>query len=127
MYIGNYRPSSLTQVQPVQDLSGIKVGQLVAVFNEDKETEPWIGKLEDIFEDNVTVVWMEGGYTKKWSTAKITDPANRRRKVEWKDTISKSSIILYAFELTAIQEVLEKPLSSTCKKRMKRNARTWTT
>ncbi len=101
MYIGNYRPSSLTQVQPVQDLSGIKVGQLVAVFNEDKETEPWIGKLEDIFEDNVSVVWMEGGYTKKWSTAKITDPANRRRKVEWKDTISKSSIILYAFELTA--------------------------
>ncbi len=76
VYIGNYRPSSLTQVQPVQDLSGIKVGQLVAVFNEDKETEPWIGRLEDIFEETVSIVWMEGGYT---NTAKIADPTNRRK------------------------------------------------
>ncbi len=47
----------------------------------------------------VNVVWLEGSYTKKWKEAKVQDPINRRKKIDWKDTVPKSSIILFDFEL----------------------------
>ena len=44
---------------------------------------------------------MEGGYTKAWRVAKQLEPKNRRKKIDWKDIVLKSSIILSDFKLTA--------------------------
>ena len=52
--------------------------------------------------DNMDVIlWYEGTYTSAWRPWKIRDPKNRRRIVDWTDTIPKTSIILFAFKLTA--------------------------
>ncbi len=63
--------NSSSSCMHVQDLSNICVGQLVAVFNNDEATEPWIGILENIHDDNVTVEWNEGSYRKRWNPAFI--------------------------------------------------------
>ena len=52
-------------------------------------------------ESDVEIVWLEGEYNRSWKPAKQRDPSNRSRMVEWRDTIPKSSIILFNFELTA--------------------------
>ena len=88
-------------MQPGVDISALTVDQLVAVQCENCELEPLIARVEGIKQDNVEVVWMEGGYTKAWRVAKQLDPKNRRKKIGWKDTIPKSSIILFDFKLTS--------------------------
>jgi len=57
--------------------------------------------VEGIKQDNVEVLWMEGGYTKTWRVVKQLDHNNHRKKFEWKDIIPKSSIILFEFKLTS--------------------------
>ena len=56
--------------------------------------------VERIKQDNVEVVWMEGGY-KSWRVAKQLDPKNRRKKFDGKDIVPKSSIILFDFKATS--------------------------
>ena len=57
--------------------------------------------MESLEERSVDVVWLEGGYGKKWRTAKVPDPGNKRKKIEWRDKVLKDSIILFDFQLTA--------------------------
>jgi len=47
--------------------------------------------------ENIEIMWLEGSYSKPWKTAKRKQG---RYMVEWKDTVPKSSIILFDFELT---------------------------
>ena len=65
------------------------------------ELEPLVVIVEGIKQDNVEVVWMEGGYTKAWRVAKQLDPKNRRKKFDWKDIVPKASIILFNIKLTS--------------------------
>jgi len=76
-------------VQPGVDISALTVYQLVAVRCENCELEPLVAIVEGIKQDNVEVVWMEGGYTKAWSVAKQLDPKNCRNKFDWKDITPK--------------------------------------
>ncbi len=99
MHVGKHQ--STARVRPVQDTSALEIGNLVAIYSEDPESEPWIGRLEGITNTMVDVVWLEGSYTKKWKEAKVQDPITRRKKIDWKDTVPKSSIILFDFELTS--------------------------
>ena len=48
-------------------------------------------------DDSVEVVWLEGGWNKEWKESKIR---KGRKLEEWRDTVCKESIILYAIELT---------------------------
>ena len=69
----------------------------MALFTECLRDAPWIGRVEKIAEDTVDVAWLDGGYRKPWK------PATRRegrRVVPWKDTVSKATVILFAFPLT---------------------------
>ena len=68
---------------------------------ENCELEPLVSIVERIKQDNVEVVWMEGGYTKAWRVAKQLDPKNHRKKFDWKDIVPKSSIIMFDFKLTS--------------------------
>jgi len=84
-------------VQEVDDLRGLKSGHLVAFHTESLEESPWIGKVVATKKNQVTVVWMEGGYNKP---LKIAKRQVRGKLVEWTDNVDKCSIILYGFELT---------------------------
>jgi len=68
---------------------------------ENCELEPLYAIVEGIKQDNVEVVWMEGGYTKAWRVAKQPDPKNRRKMFDGKDIVPKSSIVLFDFKLTS--------------------------
>ena len=56
--------------------------------------------VEGIKQDNVEVLWMEGGYTKTWRVVKQLNH-NNNGKFEWKDIVPKSSIIMFDFKLTS--------------------------
>ena len=60
-------------------------------------TEPAIARLAAINEDTVDVIWFKGGYSTAWEPYILY---TGKRKMEWKDKVPKSSIILYDFELT---------------------------
>ena len=81
------------------DISTLCVGDLVAV-NCENSREPAIGSCTEIFEEDIEIVWMEGDYTSAWKTWKIRDPKNRRKIIEWRDSIPKLSILLFGFTLT---------------------------
>ena len=101
VYTGNYRQPSTTQVQTVLDLSGLEIGHLVVVNCANCDLEPLLGKVISINGEEVTIVWLEGHYNSSWRTSKQVDPANKRKKIDWTDTIPLNSIILYDFKLTS--------------------------
>ena len=101
------------------DLSSLEVGHLVALFTEQLSDAPWIGKVDKIEEETVDVTWLDGGYRKPW---KVATRREGRKVVQWKDTVSKDSIILFAFQLTKANRLsaeavrnLQKIYSDMCK------------
>ena len=50
--------------------------------------------------DDIHIMWLIGEYGKQWKTSKQRDPTNRNRLIDWTDTISRSSTVLFDFELT---------------------------
>ena len=58
---------------------------------------PWLGRCTNVEDDTLEVVWMEGSWNKPWKEMKHKQG---RKLVEWRDTISKETVILYAIELT---------------------------
>ena len=84
----------------VTDTSELSKGHLVAVNCENCDKEPLIARVLEVQEEEVDIVWLEGEYSKAWRVAKHRDPSDRRRMVDWRDSIPKSSIILFDFELT---------------------------
>ena len=110
VYTGGYRKPSTTAVQCVQDLSGVQIGHLVAVYSDDQQIEPWIGRVTAILEEEIEVIWLEGNYNSKWKNAKKKDPINKRKQIDWMDLIPKNSIILFAFELTTTSHLRKKTI-----------------
>lgn len=53
----------------MDDLTGLQSGHLVALRTESLKGTPWIGKVIATKQNQVTVVWMEGGYSKPWKVA----------------------------------------------------------
>ena len=73
---------------------------MLAIYCENSDQEPAIASCLGIREDCLEVIWYEGSYTTSWKPWRIRDPKNRRKIIDWTDTIPKSSVILFAFELT---------------------------
>ena len=97
IYTGPYHRST---VLSVMDISQLTRGNLVAVNCDNCDKEPLITRVVEIYDAEVEIVWLEGEYSKSWKTAKHRDPNDRRRMVEWKDKIPKSSTMLFDFKLT---------------------------
>lgn len=74
----------------------IQEGSVVALLTETREEAPWLARVKEVEGDIVTLVWLEGGYTTKWKTARMKVG---RRMVDWEDTVSRRSIILSGFRL----------------------------
>lgn len=104
MYTGPYR-SKKRRVEIECDLSTLSTGQLVAVHCENCDKEPLLGKVRDISGDDIHIVWLDGEYSKQWKISKQRDPTNRKKLIDWTDTIPRSSIILFDFELTAAKHL----------------------
>ena len=77
----------------------------MAVHCENCDKEPLLGKVREICEDDIHIVWLDGEYTKQWKESKQRDPKNRKKFIDWTDTIPRSSIILFDFELTATKHL----------------------
>ena len=75
---------------------------------ENWDKEPVLGRVENILSDTVEIVWLDGDYQTAWKTARHRDPTHKGRMVDWRDTIPKSSIILFAFTLTAKNHLRKK-------------------
>jgi len=58
------------QVQEVDDLAGLEIGDLVALRTETLHNAPWIGRVTGMEEDKISLVWMEGDYNKQWKATK---------------------------------------------------------
>ena len=74
----------------------IQEGSIVALLTETLDEAPWLAKIKRVDEDTVTLVWLEGDYSKKWKTARVKVG---RRAVDWEDRISKTSILLSGLKL----------------------------
>ena len=81
----------------MRSLDSLKEGHLVAVLCEETTTEPLIGEVRSLAEDKIEIAWLKGSYTTAWTTWVLYEG---RKKVEWRDSIPKTSVILYDFELT---------------------------
>ena len=88
----------------------VSVGHLIAVDCENCDLEPLLGKVLKVMDNDVEIVWLEGAYNKTWKGAKQRDPQNKRKLVDWTDTIPKASIILFDFELTSTNHLRKKTI-----------------
>ena len=61
-----------------------------------------------IEESEIKIVWLEGAYNKSWKVAKTRDPKNKRKLIDWMDTIPKSSVILFDFEFITTNHLRKK-------------------
>ena len=75
---------------------GLHRFQLVAVYC-NEGTQPAIAKITAIDDNHINVIWLKGSYTTAWEPYILYEG---RRRVDWKDNLAKSSILLYDFELT---------------------------
>ena len=65
VYIGSHQLSSV-RIRRVEDHSGLKEAQFVAVNTVEKEGKPTIGKVLKVREMDVVVQLMKGGYSSSW-------------------------------------------------------------
>ena len=79
------------------NLPGLSVGHIVAVHSTSVEEAPWLGKVTEVGDNKVEIIWMEGGWTKPWREMKVK---KGRKMVEWRDRICNETVILYAIDLT---------------------------
>jgi hypothetical protein len=110
MYSGGYR-NKRHEVQSVNDTSLLAIGHLVAIDCENCDKEPLLGKVLKIEESEIKIVWLEGAYNKSWKVAKTRDPTNKRKLIDWRDTIPESSVILFDFEFTTTNHLRKKSIN----------------
>ena len=70
----------------------------MAVLTETLAEAPWLARVEEVKENDLLIVWMEGSYNKSWKPATIR---KGRRIVEWNDTVPIHTVILSGFTLNA--------------------------
>ena len=99
MYTGTYRrPNATTRnVVTVDNINLIEPDNLVALNVLNCDQRPLVARVIDVSHDNLDIVWLEGSYTRPW---KISKRKEGRAMVDWTDTVPKSSVILFDFQLT---------------------------
>ena len=107
MYIGRYQPPQ-NLITTVENTSNLEIGHLVAIHCEDCPTEPAIGEVTDIGIDDINLKWMEGTYSTAWHYYKILDARDRRKKVDWIQSVPRSSILLFNFTFTKTNHLKKK-------------------
>ena len=70
----------------------------MTVLTETLAEAPWLARVEEVKENDLLIVWMEGTYNKSWKPATIHKGI---RIVEWNDTVPIHTVILSGFTLNA--------------------------
>ena len=97
--IGKQGVVNLKAIEDVNSYEALAVGNFVVVNLADCEEgdEPYIGKVTEVKESTVDIVWMRGSYTRPWK--EYTTGAGRNLKQRM-DTIPIQSILMFGFTLT---------------------------
>ena len=69
----------------------------IALNVENCHLQPLIAKVLEVNAETTDVVWLEGNYKKSW---KMTKKKEGCTLVDWVDSVLKSSVILFDFQLT---------------------------
>ena len=83
-------------------MSSLEEGQLVALNVINCNLRPLLGKITKVHSCDLDIIWLEGSYTRPWKVAKKKEG---RIIVDWTDTVPKSAVILFDFELTATNKL----------------------
>jgi len=59
---------------------------------------PLLGKITKVHRCDLDIIWLDGSYSRPWKIAKRKEG---RTIVDWTDTVPKSAVILFDFELTS--------------------------
>lgn len=98
--IGKQGRVSANEVNHVDTYDDLHEDDLVVVNCEDTEErdqQPFIGKVIEMKDNLVYIVWMTGGYTKPWKELVVGCGRNRKRSCDW---IPIQSIMLFGFSLS---------------------------
>ena len=98
--IGNQGHLNAKEVSHVDNYDDLHEDDLVVVNCEqtgERDQQPYIGKVIEIADNMVNIVWMTGGYNKPWKELMYGCGRNRRRSC---DLIPIQSIMLFGFTLT---------------------------
>jgi hypothetical protein len=92
---GKFNPTAVDHVDSYDDL---QEGNLVVVNLEKTERDdpPFIGKVIEVEDNMVSIVWLKGAYNKPWKEWFDGCGKNRRRRC---DIIPVQSIMLFGFSL----------------------------
>ena len=81
-----------------------KEGEIVALLTETLEDAPWLGQVESVEGEELTILWMEGSYSSPWKVATICKGS---KTLPWRDTVSVNTIILSGIYLTENSELTD--------------------
>eukprot|EP00111_Clytia_hemisphaerica_P016652 TCONS_00049365-protein len=117
-YTGAYK-QAMQKGNAVEIVSELKMecGQMVAIWLIDSKTEPTIGKIIEVEENQVRVNYWKGSWNKKWAPHMLYSNDKRRKMIPWDGWIAKASVILYGF--TLINDVLTKSHREYLRKKYK--------
>lgn len=79
--------------------SVINDGSLVAVYLPKYPEFPQIGQVQCSNDESITISWYDGTFNDIWTLVKL------KKGLEWKETIKKTSILLYDLVLTKGQRL----------------------
>ena len=65
--------------------------EIVALLTETLEGAPWLGQVESVEGEELTILWMEGSYSSPWKVATICKGS---KTLPWRDMVSVNTIIL---------------------------------
>ena len=83
-------------------MDAIEKGQLVALNVENCHLRPLIAKVLEVHSEAIDVVCLEGSCSKSWKVAKKIEG---HTLVDWVDSVPKSSVILFDFQLTKTNQL----------------------
>lgn len=83
-------------------LDKLEVGCFVALFFDNWDKEPVIGRVLSVGEHNFHVHYWRGSYNGKWSPQNIP----RRKTEPWLEDLPKSCIVCCGFDLTEDQKLM---------------------
>ena len=68
------------------------------------EDAPWLGQVESVEGEELTILWMEGSYSSPWKVATICKGS---KTLPWRDTVSVNTIMLSGIYLTENSELTD--------------------
>lgn len=70
----------------------------MALSIESYRERPLIGRVDEVYQENLKITWLHGHWTTPWSICKRREG---QRHIEWQEEVPKASVFLFDFQLTS--------------------------